>query len=498
MATSSSASRPDGHPQVFNHVFRQLRGPMSQGEFAAAVRRAAREIGERVSCDARYIGRVEAGEIRCPNYAYERVFLHMFPGHTLTDLGFEARQVVRRRRPPHGVRTGPGPSPRPPSARSGGPTGTCAGTTGLTGEAGHPDRTDATDTTEEGDVLRRAFMTGGPTAVASLTALGSLPASAGPSRPGGTEAAALTRAVRDIRLLDDRHGADALYRPACDTLQAAFAMLDSGALRQRVSDQLHSAAGELAISVGWLAHDSGRLTEARSHYAEALATARISGDAALEAHAFCNTAFLARDTGHHREAVRAAQAGRQAALRLGSDELLALLALREASGWAGLGDRPGTREALGRARAHHERGRSDADPEWMSFFGDAEFAGQEAGCWAMLGDWERASGCQRRAVTAAGTEPHFARNITLYAAELAQYLVAHDEPEEAAVFGNRALDLLDQVRSTRIASLLDHTARRLRPASGDATVASFLDRRRARRAPALPVLPTLSVRSLSA
>ncbi|MGK5529077.1 hypothetical protein [Streptomyces sp. URMC 129] len=472
MATSSSASRPDGHPPVLNHVFRQLRGAKSQGEFAADVRRAGREIGERVCCDARYIGRVEAGEIRCPNYAYERVFLHMFPGYTLTDLGFEARQVVRRRRPPRGDRTTPGP-PRTPE-------------------------TDHTDFTEEGDVLRRAFMTGGPAAVASLTALGSLPASAGAARPGGTEAAALRRAVRDIRLLDDRHGADALYRPARDTLQAAFALLGTGAVRQRVSDQLHAAAGELAISVGWLAHDSGRPDHARSHYAEALATARISGDPALEAHAFCNASFLARDAGHHREAVRSAQAGQHAARHLGSDRLLALLALREAAGWAGLGDRTGAQEALDRARTRYERGAADADPEWMSFFGDAEFAGHEAGCWAMLGDWARASACQRRAVTEAGSDPHFARNTTLYAALLAQYLVACGEPEEAAAFGNRALDGLHQVRSTRVTSLLDRTARRLRPLGGDATVASFLDRRRAYRAPAVPVLPTFSVRTLSA
>ncbi|MFE4061887.1 tetratricopeptide repeat protein, partial [Streptomyces sp. NPDC059096] len=82
---------------VPNLAFRRLRGQRSPGEFAAAVRRAAREIGEHVACDARYIGRVEAGEIRCPNYAYERVFLHMFPGLTLRDLGFSAREDVRGR-----------------------------------------------------------------------------------------------------------------------------------------------------------------------------------------------------------------------------------------------------------------------------------------------------------------------------------------------------------------------------------------------------------------
>lgn len=93
---------------VPNLVFRRLRGQRSAGEFAAAVRRAAREIGEQVACDARYIGRVESGEIRCPNYAYERVFLHMFPGAGLEDLGFSARESVRGRGPARP------PRPRPP------------------------------------------------------------------------------------------------------------------------------------------------------------------------------------------------------------------------------------------------------------------------------------------------------------------------------------------------------------------------------------------------
>ena len=69
MASSDLTSSQPPRPSRPNTAFRQLRGQHSPAEFAAAVRRAGREIGERVSCDARYIGRVEAGEIRCPNYA---------------------------------------------------------------------------------------------------------------------------------------------------------------------------------------------------------------------------------------------------------------------------------------------------------------------------------------------------------------------------------------------------------------------------------------------
>lgn len=470
-------------------MFRQLRGPRSPAEFAAAVRRAAREIGERVSCDARYIGRVEAGEIRCPNYAYERVFLHMFPGRTLADLGFAPRSSVRGRRPPAAGDDAPVPPAADPADATG-TTGT-ADATAVTGEPrgmreppGTPDTTTTYDDHEESDVLRRAFMTGGSATVAAA-ALGPAalaPAASAAQRPGhravrraGTsEADALEDAVRRIRLLDDRHGADGLYRRAAAPLRAAYGLLDALTPRRATADRLYSGAGELAISVGWLAHDSGRFDDARSHYAEALATARMNGDDALEAHAFCNTAFLARDTGRPREAVRAAQAAQRAARPLGSGRLMSLLSLREAGGWAGLADRVACEQALTRAKALYQRGPSDADPEWMSFYGAAEMQGLEAQCWSTLGDWPRAARHARRAAEL--QDPHFTRNIALYTAELADDLARGGRPDEAAVAGLRVLDLLGEVQSSRVQTMLAGTARVLLPHRRAYGVSAFLER----------------------
>ncbi|MFF5567226.1 tetratricopeptide repeat protein [Streptomyces sp. NPDC012623] len=452
---------------VPNHAFRRLRSQRSPGEFAAAVRRAAREIGEHVACDARYIGRVEAGEIRCPNYAYERVFLHMFPGLTLKDLGFSPRAEVRGR----AARV---TTPAPP--RSAGPD-----SHGDTGEHGG-----TSDTSKESDVLRRAFMTSGSvTVMAASLGLGGTPAEGAappgpltipaPRRVGEAEVAAVEDAVRRIRLLDDRHGADGLYRRAAQPLRAAYALLDAGATtRQATADRLHASAGELSISVGWLAHDSGRLDDARSYYAEALATARVAGDAALEAHAFCNTSFLARDSGRCREAVRTAQAGRRAAAQLGSYRLLSLLALREAAGWAGLGDRTGCDQALAQAHSLFDQGPGDADPEWMSFFGEPELESQEALCHEALGDWSRASRHAYRATVV--QEPHFTRNLALYRAELATYLARAGKPDEAAAAGHQVLDLLDEVQSSRIQSKLASAARFLLPQRRLPEVGAFLER----------------------
>ncbi|MET7284378.1 hypothetical protein [Streptomyces sp. NPDC005573] len=498
MASSTQTASQPERPQRPNLAFRQLRGRRSPAEFAALVRRAAREIGERVSCDARYVGRVEAGEIRCPNYAYERVFLHMFPGRTLTDLGFAPRSSVRGR----GARTTPdalpahalgetrgGGSPYDREERSHDPCHRPEPQDPLDRQDPYgpdgPYQNDHLDH-EESDVLRRAFMTGGGAtmAAATLGPLGLAKDTAGaraavpsPRRAGTSEAIALEDAVRRIRVLDDRHGADGLYRRAAAPLRAAYALLDAGATRQATADRLHSGAGELAISVGWLAHDSGRFDDARSHYAEALATARMNGDAALEAHAFCNTAFLARDAGRPREAVRAAQAAQRAAGPLGSPRLLSLLALREAGGWAGLADRTGCERALARAQAMFGRGRSEADPEWMSFYGEAELEGLEAQCWSTLGDWGRAA---RHAGRAAHLQdPHFSRNIALYTAELADDLARDGRPDEAASAGVRVLGLLAEVQSSRIQTMLAGTARVLLPHRRASGVSDFLDRHKA-------------------
>ncbi|MFG3529210.1 tetratricopeptide repeat protein [Streptomyces sp. NPDC047917] len=434
---------------VPNLAFRRLRGQRSAGEFAAAVRRSAREIGEQVACDARYIGRVESGEIRCPNYAYERVFRHMFPGTTLADLGFSPRETVRGRAARATAETPPPPTPH-------------------------------SDTDEESDVLRRVFMTSGTTAMAATTLGpgGSSAAAAAPPDPrrvGEREIGAVEKAVRQIRLLDDRHGGDGLYRRASGPLRAAYALLDSGtATRRSTADRLHAGAGELAISVGWLAHDSGRFEDARSHYAEALATARVAGDAALEAHAFCNTSFLARDTGRPRESVRAAEAGQRAAQPLGSPRLLALLALREAGGRAGLGDRTGCERAIGRAHTAFGRGPRDADPEWMTFFREAELEMLQAQCWSALGDWSRAARHALRATRL--QDPHFTRNLALYRAELAWDLARAGRAAEAATAGHQVLDLLDRVRSTRIRAMLAEAAGVLVPQRGVAEVRDFLER----------------------
>ncbi|MER6045767.1 hypothetical protein ABT136_34400, partial [Streptomyces sp. NPDC001856] len=151
-----------------------------------------------------------------------------------------------------------------------------------------------------------------------------------------------------------------------------------------------------------------------------------------------------------------------------------LLALREAGGWAGLADRTGCEQALARAQALYARGDTDADPEWMSFYGEAELEGLEAQCWSTLGDWPRAARHARRAADL--QDPHFTRNIALYTAELADDLARGGRPDEAAAAGLRVLNLLSQVQSSRIQTMLAGTARVLLPHRRASGVSDFLEK----------------------
>ncbi|MFE7529631.1 tetratricopeptide repeat protein [Kitasatospora sp. NPDC057542] len=517
-----------------NTVMRALRGDRSPGEFATAVRRAAREIGEHVSCDARYVGRVESGEIRCPNYAYERVFRHMWPDRTLADLGFAPRTSVRRRSadgsggrvepPPLHPTFPPLPAPRSPLstqlpyaaspyADPAAPDGPPWPSPGAVPRG--PDGSPYLDE-ENDDVRRRTFLAGGTTALATVIGIDRPAAAAGrqagadgasgaltgqgvlpgaeftapsplggeplvPGRPwpvaplrrvGAAEVLGVEQAVREIRLADDAHGADALYELAGQSLRNAYVLLNECEYSAETERRLQAGAGELAISVGWLAHDSNRLADARSFYSEALATARMAGDSALEAHVFCNSAFLARDAGRPREALRAAQAGQVAARGLDSDRLLALLTMREAGAWALLQDRASCERALGRAYALFDRGPGEQDPEWMSFFGEAEIAGLQAQCWSALGDWDRASEQAGLAITL--QKPHFVRNRVLYTAELAHDRLGRGDLAGAAHHGSATVALFGDVGSARIRSMLADTAGRLRPHVAVPEVRRFL------------------------
>ncbi|MFF0747419.1 hypothetical protein ACFYVL_44270 [Streptomyces sp. NPDC004111] len=387
---------------------------LSRGEFAREVVKAGAAQGEVVACGARLVAAWEDGEVACPRPVYQRILTTM-TGRSLAELGF-ARQ---------------------PSANA------------AVAAHGQDDGQE-----QEEDVERRRFLRDGA-AVLTLP----LTTMAGPGgRVGAGEVRAVTRSVAALYAHDHDHGSAPLRRAASDALHTAYQWLQAGTYTDRTGRRLRSATGALSIAAGWLSYDSGRTADAHSLYGEALAAARIADDPELEAHAFGCLALLAKTAGRPREAIAAAQGAQTVAKGLGSPRLLSLFAMREAGGWALMGDTSATDAAIVRAHHLYARGPSDADPPWLNFFTGAELAGLECLARADLGQHERAAAGAEQAVLLHGDA--FARNRSLYTADIAIQHAVRDrpEPEAAAAAAGRVLAFLPEVRSDRLLQALHHVA----------------------------------------
>lgn len=405
---------------------------MSRTEFAQRVVDTGEQLGEHVGCTARLVAAWEDGDVDCPHAVYRRILTRM-TGRTMPDLGFHLAL------------------PALPAQ---------------------------TAEREEGPVDRRVFLTDGAGAALSLVPLGTSPARP-VGRIGSTEVHRVDQAVATIYAHDHEHGSAALRRDAARALHTAYQWQQESTYTDKAGRMLRSATGHLSIAAGWLSYDSGRAADARSLYGEALAAARIADDTGLEAHAFGCLSLLAKASGRPREAISAAQGAQSVARTYGSHRMLSLFAMREAGGWALLGDASAADEAIVRAHRLYAQGPRDADPRWLEFFTPGELAGLEALARADLNQHERAAAGAEQAVLLHGNQ--FTRNRALYTADIAIHHAVRDRPnpEAAAEAAGRALAYLPEVRSDRLLQQLHNMASALQRHAAVPAVADWLQAYRA-------------------
>lgn len=425
----------DRRSAIPNPVLRQVREDefqMSRMEFAKAVRETGEEMGEPVACQARLVAAWEDGEVGCPRGVYRRILTRM-TGRTMAGLGF-----------------------RPAPARSAMPAAAVAN--GLR---------------EEGDpVERRDFLLDGAGVVLGIP-FGT--DGKNPGKIGTPHVRAVNRAVATLYAKDHDHGSAQGRRAASEALHTAYQWLQSGTYTSKTESRLRSAVGALSITAGWLSYDSGRPGDAHSLYGEALAAARMADDAELEAHAFGCLSKLAKASGRPREAISAAQCAQTVARNLGSPRMLSLFHMREAGGWALMGDASATDRAIVQAHHLYAQGPADADPTWLDFYAPGELSGLESLARADLGQHERAAAGAEQAVLLHGGA--FARNSALYTADIAIQHAVRDkpEPEAAAEAAGKVLAYLPEVRSDRLLQSLHDVAGALQRHNRVPVVATWLE-----------------------
>ncbi|WP_329266784.1 hypothetical protein [Streptomyces sp. NBC_01451] len=425
------ADRRKPVPNTRLRAVRELEFQMSRDEFAKKVNKVGMAMGENVACGSRLVADWEDGRVACPRAVYQRILTTMTGGRSMADLGFRL------------------PAPALPVLPAARPYGL-----------------------QEDSVERRAFLFDGAGVILALP-LGADRQASG--KIGASEVRAVKAAVTTLYAHDHDHGSAPLRQAASEALHTAYQWLQSGTYTSRTESKLRSATGALSIAAGWLFYDSGRAGDAHSLYGEALAAARIADDPELEAHAFGCLSLLAKASGRPREAISAAQGAQAVARNLGSPRLLSLFNMREAGGWALMGDATATDKAIVRAHTLYAQGPADADPPWLSFYAPGELAGLECLARADLGQHERAASGAEQAVLLHGDA--FARNRALYTADVAIQHAVRDrpEPEAAAEAAGRVLAFLPEVRSDRLLQSLHNVAGALQRHGRVPAVASWIE-----------------------
>jgi hypothetical protein len=210
-------------------------------------------------------------------------------------------------------------------------------------------------------------------------------------RIGEAEVELLREAADDMDAIDQQFGGNRLWRPTRAHLYWVHHMIDRGIYDEALGRQLHAVAGKFTTSLGWFCYDAGLQAQARQYFSEALNAAMLTGDDILASRTLSNMARQAVDLNKGREAVRFARlAQAHAGEWHAPSRVTALLAIREAQGYARIGDVFNCEAAIRRAWAEWERGTDERDPDWTTFLNLAELTCLEGMCRLDIGQTARA------------------------------------------------------------------------------------------------------------
>lgn len=264
----------------------------------------------------------------------------------------------------------------------------------------------------------------------------------------------LSAAADDNYAIDQQFGANRLWRPTRAHLLWTHHMIDRGIYDEPLGQQLHALAGKLTTSLGWFCYDAGLQEQARQYFSEALNAANYTGDDVLASRTLSNMARQAVDVNKGREAVRFAKLGqRHSELWSAPRRVIALLAIREAQGYARLGDVVNCEGAIRRAWQEWESGEDERDPDWALFLNLAELTCLEGMCRLDLGQTDRAQKLLAR--SEALQDVAHSRNRGMCLGRLSVAAVANNDVDHGIAAATEALRLVEQgMSSTRTAAQL--------------------------------------------
>lgn len=258
----------------------------------------------------------------------------------------------------------------------------------------------------------------------------------------------LQQTTDGLRTMDASAGSGTLADLGDAHLALLQRLVRHGSYDEATGRRLAAVIADTATQTGWFTFDSGDRERTLGYLFAALRAAKASGDVRLGAGALSYIAIHGYSTGEPRNAVTAARAAREKITHLGAPALEAMLLTRQARGHAKLGERSAALAALGQASDLCDRGRSEQDPPWLYWVNEGEIHGQSGSCYLDLGEPGRAvtSFAKARRVL----NPADQRTQGLFLSRAASARIREGDVDAGSATAHEALDLAEQLQSTRL------------------------------------------------
>jgi transcriptional regulator with XRE-family HTH domain len=353
---------------------------------------------------------------------------------------------------------------------------------GLAYSASLPDTVNAVAELGRRDMERRKFLSGAMFSVAASVApsldwlLATLDeASSARGKISSTQVEAIRRTFGVFQELDVmRGGGHARHQLAGYLTSHVVPLLRANDPSSPTGTALYESAAEQLYLLGWMAFDSGEHGLAQRYLIQSLRLAQECGSPELGAHVLAGLSDQATLTGHPKEGIRLAKAGRAGLAQGQSAACLADLHALQARAEAAMGMGP---EAARNVHLSEEAFASvdpTNEPEWARFIDVAYLNGEYAHTFRDLHRPREAAAFAEVSIADARRQNRARRGSLAHAAAARAALDTHDL-EAAAAAGTAAATLGATVDSSRSVDAVTDLRSRLAEHRDSAAVRDFME-----------------------
>ncbi|MFJ4412967.1 sporulation protein [Streptomyces sp. NPDC088925] len=301
----------------------------------------------------------------------------------------------------------------------------------------------------------------------------------GGRRVGRADLHELREAADEARRWDSKYGGGnwkANSVTAC--LDHRAGPLLHGTFPDEVGRELFSVTGELSRLAGWTAFDVGQHDAAQRHFIQALSLARAGGDVQLGCYILTTMAMQSLLRGHGSAAIDMAQGAFNRAKSSAHPRVLAFTKLIEARAHARENDPRSASRALAASENLLDRARTadGQEPGWIDFFTHARLSADATEIFRDLGNPRMALTWEEQA--AAMAEGSFTRSVGMRLAIVGTAHLQNGELERGLALGNRSVDILARVQSSRAKDYVREFSAALAPWRREPVVREFMQRTR--------------------